>query len=338
MKYNILGKTGLRVSRLGFGGIPIQRVPAAEAAATIRRCLELGVNFIDTARAYTDSEEKIGQALAGVPRDSYALATKSMAVDGETMTRDIEISLRNLRTDYIDLYQCHNIRRDQDEERLLGPGGGLEALRRAREAGKIRHIGVTGHQVERLIRLLRTGWFETVQVPYNFNETKPEEELLPLAVKENIGVITMKPLGGGALPASLALRFFLDKPVGAIIPGMENPALAEENARCLTEDGPLTPADQADVDRVKAELGKWYCRRCDYCQPCPQGIDIAGVFLFHGYFGRYNMKDWARGRYAGLKVKADACIACGACVGRCPYQLPIPALLRKAAADLAGAI
>jgi predicted aldo/keto reductase-like oxidoreductase len=335
MKRNVLGRTGLQVSALGFGGIPIQRVSREEAAAVVHCCLEKGVTFIDTARAYTDSEEKIGAALAGRPRDSYVLASKTMARTGPEMARDIEISLEKLGVAHIDLYQCHNVRFDEDEEKLFAPGGGLGALARAKAAGKIGHIGVTGHQVERLIRLLKTGLFETVQVPYNFNEEKPEQELLPLAVKENIGVITMKPLGGGALPVDLALRFFLDKPVGVVIPGADSVAQVEENARSFAG-APLSAADKAEIAKVKQELGGKYCRRCDYCRPCPQGIDISNVFLFHGYYTRYGMREWPIGRYNALPVKASACVACGFCAGRCPYELPIPAMLRQAVKDLEG--
>lgn len=334
MKYTTLGKTGLNVSFLGFGGIPIQRVSRQEAATTVRHCLDQGICFIDTARAYTDSEEKIGEALKGLPRDGYVLATKTMARSGGDMARDIDISLKSLGVDHIDLYQCHNVRYDTDEAALFAPGGGLDALLDAQKAGKIGHIGLTGHQVDRLIRLMKTGKFATIQIPYNFNELKPEEELLPLALKENMGVIVMKPLGGGALPQDLALRFFLDKPVSVVIPGIEEPAMADQNLRSLMEGGPLSKAEEEEIGRIRQQLGQSYCRRCDYCQPCPQNIDISTVFLAHAYYNRYGMKDWARQRYGSLKVKGDACIECGQCTGRCPYGLPIPEMIKAAAADM----
>jgi predicted aldo/keto reductase-like oxidoreductase len=334
MRYTILGKTGLKVSFLGFGGIPIQRVSRQEAAVTVRRCLELGICFIDTARGYTDSEEKIGEALAGVPRDSYVLATKTLSRSGQDMARDIDLSLKNLGVEHIDLYQCHNVRFDKDEAALFAPGGGLEALSEAKKAGKIGHIGLTGHQVDRLVRLMKTGRFETVQAPYNFNEDKPEKELLPLAAAENMGVIVMKPLGGGALPQDLALRFFLDKPVSVVIPGMESPAMADQNLHSLMAGGPLSAEEQGEILELRRQLGQRYCRRCDYCQPCPQQIDISFIFLLHAYCTRYNMKAWALKRYDGLKVKGDACVRCGQCAGRCPYGLPVPEMIAEAAADM----
>jgi predicted aldo/keto reductase-like oxidoreductase len=324
---------------LGFGGIPIQRVGKETAVAALRSYMEKmgrGPAFIDTARGYSDSEEKIGAALAGVPREKYILACKTMARSGADMARDIDVSLKTLGVDYIDLYQCHNIRYDADEEALFAPGGGMDALRGARDAGKIGHIGLTGHQVERLTRLIGTGAFETVQVPYNFNEGKPEQELLPLAEKEGVGVIAMKPLGGGALPPGLALRFFLDKTVNVVIPGMETPEMVEQNYRLIDEGGLLTPAEREEIAEISRGLGQSYCRRCDYCQPCPQGIDISRIFILYRYFSQYGLPDWALSQYGALKVGGDICLRCGQCAERCPYSLPIPDLIEKCAKEMAA--
>ena len=334
MKYSTLGNTGLKVSFMGFGGIPIQRASREDAIATVRSCLDNGVNFFDTARGYSDSEEKIGAALAGVPRDSYVLASKTMARTGQAMAQDIDTSLRLLGVDYIDLYQCHNVRFDEDEEALFAPGGGMDALIEAKKAGKIGHIGVTGHQVERMVRLVKSGQFATVQVPYNFNEDKPEKELLPLAAKEGVGVIAMKPLGGGALPPALAVRFFLDTAVSAIIPGMESRSQVEENCRAMAEGGPLSPEDWAAIEDVRRHLGQSYCRRCDYCQPCPQGIDISRIMILYGYFTRYDLMDWALKQYGMLKMGGDACVRCGQCAERCPYDLPIPDMIGEMAKEM----
>jgi predicted aldo/keto reductase-like oxidoreductase len=326
------------VPLLGFGGIPIQRATKEEAIAALRRYMDIGPAFIDTARAYSDSEEKIGGAIAisGIPRESYIIACKTMARTGADMARDIDISLKTLGIDHIDLYQCHNVRYDADEEALFAPGGGMDAMLDAKEAGKIGHIGVTGHQVERLIKLIGTGQFETVQVPYNFNEDKPERELLPLAKKNNIGVIAMKPLGGGALPPDLALRFFLDKPVDVVIPGMESADMVGQNLCSIAEGGPLTPAEKEEAIEISRKLGQGYCRRCDYCQPCPQGIDISRIFILYRYFTRYALPAWALAQYGALKVGGDACVQCGQCAERCPYQLPIPEMISKCAADMSA--
>ena len=204
MQYVTLGKTGLRVAKLGFGGIPIQRIDAAGTRALVLAMREQGINFIDTARAYTVSEEYIGYALEGVRQD-FVLATKSMGRDKAGMARDIEQSLRNLRTDYIDLYQVHNASVEQLKT-VAAAGGALEALQEAKAAGKIGHIGVTAHAVEAFEYALSLDWVETVMFPYNVVETQGED-LLARCRAQNVGFIDMNPLAGGAIEdAALASR------------------------------------------------------------------------------------------------------------------------------------
>lgn len=329
MNYRILGKTGLRVSAIGFGGIPIQRGTVQEASAAILRAEELGINFIDTARGYTCSESYIGEALQG-RRDRWILAGKSMARDRESMWKDIETSLANLRTGYIDLYQLHNVRTQADYQRTFGPGGAYEALVEARKAGKVGHIGVTSHSVEMLLQILDTTQVETVMYPYNIVETQAEE-LFQRAAAKNVGVIAMKPLAGGAIQdGALAMRFILANPcVTTAIPGMANPQEVEQNAAAADAAGPLTPEEQAAVAHIKSILGGEFCRRCGYCAPCPQGIDIPSMFLFYGYKERYNLASWAGSRYHSCEKRAKDCVACGSCEPRCPYDLPIRRMMQK---------
>ena len=219
MEYRTLGKTGLKISRLGFGGIPIQRTDAETTKAVIRFLHDAGVNYIDTARGYTVSEEYLGYALEGIRQD-FVLATKSMARTKEAMQKDIEISLKNLRTDYIDLYQIHNPSA-ADLETIAAPGGALEALAEAKAAGKIGHIGITLHPVELLEKAVDLPWVETIMFPYNIVETQAEE-LIRVCAQRNIGFICMKPLAGGAIDdAALALRYISNNPdVTVLIPGM----------------------------------------------------------------------------------------------------------------------
>jgi len=298
----------------------------------VRHCIDLGINFFDTARAYTDSEEKIGAALVELPRDSFILASKTLSKTGPEMARDIDLSLKNLKVGHIDLYQCHNVRYDADVDALFAPGGGLDALLAAKQAGKIRHIGVTGHLTGQLLKLLQTGKFETVQFPYNFTEQKAAAELIPYAIKENIGTIIMKPLGGSALPADLGLRFFLDKQVDVVIVGMENMGQVEQNARTVAAARPISTAGELEeIAEVGKALGNDYCRRCDYCKPCPQDIDIARLLIIRGYLKRYNMEGWSYNLYQAQKVRADACVRCGDCATRCPYDLPIPEVMADTA-------
>ena len=325
-----LGKTGLQISRMGFGGIPIQKIDAEGTKALMHRLKAEGINFIDTARGYTVSEEYLGYALEGIRAD-FILATKSMSRDRESMARDIDTSLKNLRTDYIDLYQIHNIT-PAELEKVMAPGGALEALQEAKAAGKIGHIGLTAHSLDTFKLALELDWVETIMFPYNIVETQAEK-LIHQCARKNIGFICMKPLAGGAIEdATLALRYICANPdVTVVIPGMAEEKEIAQNIAACTDPAPLTPAEKAAINDVRSTLGTDFCRRCNYCQPCAAGINISGVFLFEGYLTRYGLADWARGRYATLSVKASACIGCGACEDRCPYHLPIREKLKKAA-------
>lgn len=330
MEYRILGKTGLKISRLGLGGIPIQRIDAEGTRTLMQQMVEKGVNYIDTARGYTVSEEYLGYALEGI-RDKFVLATKSMARDKASMARDIDISRKNLRTDYIDLYQVHNPSM-QDLEKVVAPGGALEALLEARSAGKIGHIGLTAHSLEVFEKALTYDWVETIMFPYNIVENQGEE-LMHRAAEQNVGFIVMKPLAGGAIEdATLALRYLNQCPdVTVVIPGMADAAELEQNLAAMEDTSPLTQQELDEMDKIRRSLGTQFCRRCNYCAPCTVGIQIPSVFLMQGYLTRYNLEDWARKRYATLEVKASACVQCGACETRCPYNLPIREMLKKAA-------
>ena len=330
MEYRILGKTGLKISRLGFGGIPIQRIDAEGTKALMHQLKAAGVNYIDTARGYTVSEEYLGYALEGI-REDFIIATKSMARTKEAMAADIEISLKNLRTDYIDLSQVHNATPEQLKQ-VVAPGGALEALMEAKAAGKIGHIGLTAHSLETFKLALDMDWVETFMFPYNIVETQAEK-LIHACAEKNIGFVCMKPLAGGAIEdATLALRYICANPdVTVVIPGMADPAELEQNTAAAADTSPLTPEEKAKFLEVRNALGTNFCRRCNYCQPCSAGINISGAFLFDGYLSRYGLADWARSRYATMDKKASDCIGCGACEDRCPYHLPIRDMLKTVA-------
>ena len=330
MEYRILGKTGLKISRMGFGGIPIQKTSAEETKTLIRFLMEQGVNYIDTARGYTVSEEYLGYALEGI-RDRFVIATKSMARTKEAMEKDISISMKNLRTDYIDLYQVHNPTA-KDLEQVLAPGGALEALREAKAAGKIGHIGITLHAVELFEQAVEMDWVETIMFPYNIVETQGEE-LIAKCKEKNIGFIDMKPLAGGAIEdAKTAIRFIVNNPnVTVVIPGMATVEEAKENLASAEDTAPLTEQENAAIESIRKALGSNFCRRCNYCAPCAAGIGIPAVFMMEGYYNRYDLKDWAKARYDAFLHKASECIGCGVCETRCPYNLPIRQMMKKAA-------
>lgn len=333
MEYRTLGRTGLKISRMGFGGIPIQKIDEEGTRKLLHEMMEKGVNYIDSARGYTVSEQYIGYGLEGI-RDKFVLATKSMSRTKEAMAADIETSLGNFRTDYIDLYQVHNPSMEQLDQ-VMGEDGALEALMEARAAGKIGHIGLTAHSTEVFERALELDWVETIMFPYNIVEQQGAE-LIHKCTEKNIGFIVMKPLAGGAIEdASLALRYVCSNPdVTVVIPGMAEIHELEQNLAACSNTEPLTQEELKEMDKVREQLGTDFCRRCNYCAPCTVGINIPSVFLFAGYLQRYDLADWAKDRYSTLKVKASACIGCGKCEPRCPYHLPIREKLKKCAKDM----
>lgn len=332
MQKRMLGKTNFEVSAVGIGGIPIQRVDGDTALAILTEALQAGMNFIDTARGYRSSEELIGQALEKLGRDRFILATKSMARTYEGLKEEFYTSLELLRTDYIDLYQFHNVKTKEEYDMVMSEGGALRAARELQAEGLIREIGITSHSVDVLEIALDSGAFATIQFPYNAVE-RQGEALFARARAKDIGVIVMKPLGGGALSnGEAAIRFVLENPnVSVVIPGMDSLDQVQENARAGRELRPLTEAERTVLEREAAALGKEFCRRCGYCAPCTVGIDIPGNFIVDSYYARYDLKDWAEARYHAMEVKASDCIKCGQCLTRCPYDLPIIDMLKKVA-------
>ena len=336
MQYVCLGKTGLNVSTVSFGGIPIQRGTAADTKAVVDKLEEVGINYIDTARGYTVSEEYLGAALEG-RREKFILATKSMVRTYEGMKKEVDISLQKLKTDYIDIYQIHNIK-TADFDVVFGEDGAYKALKEAKADGKIGHIGVTAHGLDDLKRIVRefSDQIETVMFPYNLVEIQGEE-ILKEAKDKNIGTIAMKPLAGGNLDDyELALRFItLSGVCDLSIPGMGDVGEVEKNAATCCDLSPLTKEEIEKIEKLRKELGNQFCRRCGYCAPCTVGIDIPTNFVFANYFRKYGLADWAKDRYLSLKVNASACIECGVCEDRCPYDLPIMEMLKKVAEDFA---
>lgn len=334
MRYVTLGKTGLQASEVSFGGIPIQRGSASDALAIVDTLEKYGINLIDTARAYTVSEEYLGAALQN-RREKFILTTKSTARDYATMQRDVDISLKNLQTNWIDLYQIHNLP-PKEIERVFGDDGAYRALSEAKTAGKIKHIGATAHSLDTLRKLVEeySDLIETLMFPYNIVENQGEE-VLRAARAKGIGIIAMKPLAGGNLDDwNLALRYIAASGVVDIsIPGMGSVEEVERNAQAAEHFSPLTQAEQEQCKAIRRALGTHFCRRCGYCAPCTVGIDIPSNFLMANYLRKYGLSDWAKKRYAALAHHAGECIACGACESRCPYELPIRDMLKDVAKE-----
>ena len=328
MQQRVLGKTGLKVSELGFGGIPILRLTTAEAVRVLRRAYDKGITFYDTANAYRDSEEKFGLAFKGI-RDKVVIATKTMKRDAAGAMAQLENSLRMLQTDYVDLYQLHQIAQEKDWEAVTGPGGALEALQKAKEAGKIRHIGVTSHSIPMAVKMVESGVFATIQFPFNFIETEPRDKLHPVARELGLGIIAMKPFAGGALDdARLAFKFLRQYPDVIPIPGYDSEESVDEVAGFYDFPNEVSPEDLAAMERYRRELGQQFCRRCEYCQPCPNGVRITPAMAYPVVAKRMSGKVAVEFSGAAMDT-VPQCVECGVCVTRCPYELPIPELLRK---------
>ena len=348
MQHRTLGKTGLKVSAIGFGGIPILRIPVEDAVRVLHHALDRGITFIDTHRTYGDSEEKIGRVLEE-RRSECLIATKVARHAYEEAEEDLEASLKALRTDYIDLYQIKSL---DNEERLdQAMTGSLELARKAQRDGVIGHIGFTSHSEEISLKALRTGAFETMMYPYNVVRREAEGEIFKLVEEMNIGFICMKPVAGGALtvPSEVA-RFVADgngqgstalgamkyvlasDRVSVAIPGLKSIEEVDEAVRAGEMIDRITEEDKEHLYELAEELGANFCRNCGYCLPCSQEIKINDVFRFMGYYQRYGLKEWATSQYEDLDVKADVCVECEECLARCPYDVKIPEKLQEAVA------
>jgi len=347
MMKRVVGKTRLVVSIIGFGGIKLPLIDRKTTHETLNRALDLGINFFDTARSYGDSEEKMGWAISE-RRNEFYVSTKSAALTAREMERDIKTSLKNLRTDYIDIYVCHNLRYAIDYDKVMGPDGAMEALKKAKNEGLIGHIGFSCHRFhETMERGIKSGDFEAIMVSYNvLNDELVDEKILPLAKEMDVGVIAMKPLAGGALAAprtelsvetkipittEQALKFALaNEAVSVAIPGMMNPREVEENAQVGDTFQSMTDAERSELIKAVEGLGTRFCRDCGSCQPCPQEIRIPIILRHLAYYKRYGLVEWAKGRYGMVEVKADACTECGQCEEKCPYNLDVPQMLKEA--------
>ena len=339
-----LGKSELQVSRVGFGGIPIQRPSQAEAIRVVQRCLELGINFIDTATAYTTSEERIGHALAAVAstprrRDRLVIATKTAARDRATAMAHLEQSLRSLHLETIDLWQMHNVSTPEAYEQVLGPGGAMEAAQQALQAGKVRHVGITSHSMEIALKAVPTGLFETVQFPFNFVTNEPAESLVPLALAHDVGFIAMKPFGGGMLGnANLCIKYLLQFDHVVPDPGIERVEEIEEIVGLLHGPWELTEQEREEIERVRAAVGVRFCRRCGYCEPCPEGVRISLVMNLPNIWKRMSAERVISGNLSAAIQTGRQCIECGECEEKCPYNLPIREMIAEHMEDYERAL
>ena len=322
------GKTELMVSEVAFGGIPIMRRSMADAVKVVRGAIDLGVNFIDTAHGYADSEEKIGAAIQGYPREKLVIASKSPAGDKKGFLEQLELSLKRLGTDYVDIYQHHGVSTKEKQDAMFGPDGAFEGMKEGIADGRIRHPAFSSHNIPIAMEIMKTGRFEAVQIPFNFVDDTAAEEIIPLAGELDMGFIAMKPLGGGLLETAEPCFRYLMQFEGIVPdPGIETIEEIREIVGLYDDRRDLTKADRELMQRLKDELGASWCHRCDYCQPCPQGIRISTVLVAKGSAKRMT-KERAMTMLGPAIEKSKECAECRDCVPRCPYNLDIPELLK----------
>jgi aryl-alcohol dehydrogenase-like predicted oxidoreductase len=328
MRHFQLGTTGMMVSEIGFGGIPIIRLDTDAAVRVLRRAYDRGVTLYDTANAYRDSEDKIGRAFQGM-RDKVVIATKTIRRDGAAATEQLENSLRMLRTDYIDLYQLHQIAHEEEWQAVTAPGGALEAVVKAKLAGKVRHIGVTSHSLEMAIKLVRTEHFSTIQFPFNFIESDASGELFPLARELGVGILVMKPFAGGVIDnAEIVFKFLRQHPYAIPIPGFDSEQSVDDVVARYSMPNIVNDLDTALMNEYRSRLGKAFCRRCEYCQPCPKGVKITMAMGYPIFVSRMGPK--VAMEFARVPMESvPHCDDCGKCIQLCPYDLPIPEVLKR---------
>ena len=320
-----LGRTNITVSKNGFGALPVQRVSMDDAVRLLRRAYEGGINYFDTARFYTDSEEKIGLALSDV-RESIIISTKTMRTDVEGFWRELEESLSLLKTDYIDIYQFHN----PSFCPKPGDGTGLyEAMLEAKRLGKIRHIGITNHRLAVAEEAVRSGLYDTLQFPFSYLASEKEEALVKLCEEMDVGFICMKALAGGLISRSDAAYAYLADYQVAPIWGIQRECELDEFLS-YNENPPTMTEEIAEfIKKEKAELAGDFCRGCGYCMPCPMGIEINSAARMSLMIRRAPQDAQLSEKSQAMMKKIEDCIECGQCSSRCPYGLDTPNLLKK---------
>ena len=326
MQKIVLGKTGLEVNKNGFGALPVQRVTKKEAVYLLQKAFYHGINYFDTARMYTDSEEKMGAAFAHI-RERIVISTKTGAEDAEGFWKDLEESLRNLQTDYIDIYQFHN----PSFCPKPGDGSGLyEAMLQAKEQGKIRHIGITNHRYGVAEEAAGSDLYETIQFPFSYLSGGMEMKIVDMCREKNIGFIAMKALSGGLITDS-ALAYAYLSGFGHVEPiwGIQRETELDEFLSYQDCPPEMTEERKAKIEKEKEELAGDFCRGCGYCMPCPVGIEINNCARMSLLLRRAPKEGYLSEEWQEKMKKVEECLHCGKCREKCPYGLDTPALLGK---------
>ncbi len=330
MRTVVLGKTGIEVPQNGFGALPIQRDDMETSVKILRKAYEGGMTFFDTARAYSNSEEKVGNAFEGM-RDKIYIATKTQAKTPEKFWEDLETSLKLLKTDYIDIYQFHMV------DRCYRPGDGTgmyECMLEAKKQGKIRHISCTAHKILVAKECVESGLYETMQFPFSYLASSKDIELVNLCKENNVGFIAMKGLAGGLINRSDAAMAFISQ-YDNVVPiwGIQRESELDEWLSYMDKTPEMTGEIKAFIENEQKELSGDFCRGCGYCMPCPVGIQINNCARMSLMLRRAPSASWLTDKWQEEMAKIDNCINCRSCVSKCPYELHTPELLKKNLAD-----
>ena len=319
-----LGRTNLEVNKNGFGALPIQRCTMAEAVEILKKAYENGIDFFDTAHFYTDSEEKMGNAFEDIDRDKIYLASKTAAETPEDFWNDLKTSLNSLKTDYLDLYQFHNISFVPKEDDEL-----FKAMLEAKEKGMVRHIGITTHKITFAHEAIESGLYETLQYPFSYLSGEEEIDLVEKCNDLDVGFIAMKAMGGGLITNSKASYAFLNQ-FDNVLPIWGIQKLSElDEFLSYDENTILTDDLKSDIEKDKQELGENFCRGCAYCMPCPEEINISLCARMSLWIRRFPSEPYLTEEYQDMMMKTLDCIECYSCVDKCPYELDIPQLLKE---------
>jgi len=327
MRNVTLGRTNITVPQNAFGVLPLQRVDKDLAVKILRRAYEGGMRYFDTARAYSDSEEKIGAAFGDGLREKLYIATKTMAKTPDDFKKDLATSLNNLKTDYIDVYQFHCA------DRCYRPGDGTgmyECMQEAKAEGKIRHIGITFHKIGVALEAAKTDLYETIQFPFSYLAGDKEKELVRLCRENNIGFVCMKGLAGGLITNSrAAMAFVADYDNALPIWGIQKESELEEWLSYMDNTPQMDDETKAFIAREQKELAGNFCRGCGYCMPCPAGITINQCARMSLMLRRAPAKAWLNDYWQAEMKKIEGCLHCNKCMSHCPYELNTPELLAK---------
>ena len=325
-----LGRSELMVSHTAFGALPIQRISKADAVKLVRRAYENGINYFDTANAYSDSEEKLGEAFKGI-RENVVISTKSGANDKKTVLEHIELSLRRLQTDYIDLFQFHNPATMPD---INDPNGAFAAALEMKEKGYIRHIGITNHRPSVAMEAIASGNFETMQFPFCYLSTEVERNIVEACEKADMGFIAMKGLSGGLLNNAEACYVFMRQHPNVVpIWGVQHEWELDQWLELSQRDPGMTEEIAAIIEKDRKELAGEFCRGCGYCLPCAANIDIPWAARMAFLLRRSPYQQFMTDQWYAKMQKINDCVHCDACKSRCPYGLDTPALLQRMLAD-----